>query len=295
MKRSIVQHGSSSLTVTLPVKWVNKYRLKKGDELECDENGSTITFSCGKAKGTLKKSFSTRDWGIFTKHNISHLYHLGYDEIELHYEDLSTLTEIKERLPNLMGFEIIDQRKNLVIIKSIAAELEGEFDTLLRKSFQVTNEMATLILDAAKTGKTKDLNEVTNLEAMNNKFTDICVRILNKQGYSVQHRTLATYDFVLNLERIADEMKRLASQIKGKVPSDVYRDIQATFGYYQLLYTIFYKEDLSVKKRLYTEKQALLDKFITSMRKGQPIIYHHLVNIVQKTFEAFGAYAAMRL
>ena len=47
--RKIVQHGSSSLTVTLPKKWVEKNNLKKGNEIKVDEKGTYLVIG-GKGK-----------------------------------------------------------------------------------------------------------------------------------------------------------------------------------------------------------------------------------------------------
>ncbi|MBU1850159.1 MAG: hypothetical protein KKH40_05520 [Nanoarchaeota archaeon] len=148
MKRKIVQHGSSSLTLTLPSKWVQKFDLKKGAELEVEESGSTLFVSTDKAVNIERKEFSAIEEGIFTKKNLSHLYQLGYDEVDIQFKDTKTLNEIKERLTNCLGFEIIDQKENRVYIKSIATTLETEFDTLLRKSFLITNEMGRGLIEA---------------------------------------------------------------------------------------------------------------------------------------------------
>ncbi len=42
MKRKVSLHGPSTLTVSLPSKWVKKYCIKKGDELDIEEKNSTL-------------------------------------------------------------------------------------------------------------------------------------------------------------------------------------------------------------------------------------------------------------
>ena len=163
MKRRIVQHGSSSLTITLPIKWATKYDLKKGDELELEMSGPILMVSTTKEIASPKKEVSVSDSGIFTKNNLSHLYQLGYDEIVIRYEDPSTLEEIKRRIVGCMGYEIIDQKENRVYIKSIATTIETEFDTLLRKSFQITNEMARSVLEALEKQEFEKLKEIMEI------------------------------------------------------------------------------------------------------------------------------------
>src|SRR3989338_6301393 len=171
MRRKIVKHGSTSLTVTLPFEWVQKYGLKKGDELELEVIGSKVCFSTGKDIHSNKKEVDTTEWGLFTKNNLTHLYQLGYDEIEVRFDDEKTLQEIIARVPECIGFEIIDQKPNSIYIKSIAHTLEEDFDILLRKSFLITNEMAKSVLEEIKSNDFEKLKEIRHLEFLNNKFT----------------------------------------------------------------------------------------------------------------------------
>ena len=67
MKRKIVQHGCSSLTITLPFPWVRKFNLKKGDELEVEEQGHTLLVSTQKDTSADKKVVDTTEFGLFTK------------------------------------------------------------------------------------------------------------------------------------------------------------------------------------------------------------------------------------
>ena len=189
MKRKIVQHGCSSLTVTLPSDWVKKFGLKKGDEVDIDVAGSRLMISTRHEIESPKKVVNTTEFGLFTKNNLTHLYMLGYDEIEVVYQDEKSLSEIKNRIPECIGYEIIDQKTNKIFIKSIAHTLEEDFDILLRKSWLITNQMADEVYEAVKNQEFFKLKEIRHLEFMNNKFTMTCVRILNKRGYKDHNRT----------------------------------------------------------------------------------------------------------
>ncbi len=301
MKRSIVQHGSSSLTVTLPIKWVEKYKIRKGDEVEVEENGSTILISTQKEFSNQKKEVSTSEYGIFTKNNLSHLYQLGYDDIEIRFDNIGELEEIKKRMPNCIGFEIIDQKENTVHIKSIATTLESEFDTLLRKSFQVTNEMARSILEALEKGQHQKLMEIRSMESLNNKFTDACIRILNKKGYSVQRRTMQMYEIIKNIERIADEFKYvcdLFSDYRGKAGRELVKLFSEAVDYYLAFYNMFYKFDAKLKRKIYIDRKGILQKCMKQIEKSkgkESLFIHNIMNIVEKTYEGAGGYFALVL
>lgn len=293
MQRKIVQHGSSSLTITLPIKWAEKFKLKKGDELEVEESGNRIIISTKSESAGGMKIISAKD-GLFTKNNLSHLYQLGYDEIEIEIKDKDTIKEINERLPNCMGFEIIDQKDNKIYIKSIATALESEFDNMLRKSFLITEDMGKEIIEILDKKQFQKLEETKNLEILNNKFTDICIRILNKKGYKNPQRTLQMYEIVKNLERIADEFKYLCEEIikRKKVSKEFLDSLKETVNYLGLFTNLFYKHNPEIKNEIYIKRKKLLGELIKVIDKD-PILIHHLINIIQKTYEGCGGYCAL--
>ena len=50
MKRKIVQHGQSTLTLSLPSKWVKKNNIKKGQLLDVNVSEKGLLISLDKAK-----------------------------------------------------------------------------------------------------------------------------------------------------------------------------------------------------------------------------------------------------
>lgn len=301
MKRKIVQHGSSSLTVTLPFGWVKKFDLKKGDQVNVEENGGKLVLSTEKEHSVNKKEVTTTESGIFTKNNLSHLYQLGYDEIEINFEDSETLKEIQQRLSNCIGFEIIDQKPNRVYIKSIATTLDSEFDTLLRKAFMITNEMARGILEALERKEYARLKELRNMEVLNNKFTDVCIRILNKKGYKIPNRTMQMYEIIKNVERLGDEFKHICDLFENRdkiIYKELVKYFKETMEYYLAFYNIFYKFDPVLKKKIYLERKSLLQKYNNALEKLKGMearFMHHLINIVEKSYEGTGGYFALIL
>ncbi|MBI2574862.1 phosphate uptake regulator PhoU [Candidatus Woesearchaeota archaeon] len=301
MKRKIVRHGSSSLTITLPSKWVKKFGLNRGDEVNVEESGPELVVSTEQETASQKKVVSVTDYGLFTKNSLSHLYQLGYDEIEIIFNDNKTLEEIKSRLPECIGFEIIDQKENRVFIKSIATTIESEFDTLLRKSFLITNEMAKDMLKALDAGQYEKLREIRNMESLNNKFTDVCIRILSKRGYKVAKRTMQIYDVLKTIERITDEFKYICdlfSGFKGKIDKSLMGLFRESIDYYLAFYSMFYKFDPELKKRIYLERKKLVRKYETQLetsRGAASRFLHHMIEIVEKTYNAAGGYFALML
>ena len=301
MKRKIVQHGTSSLTITLPFNWVNRYKLKKGEELEVEERGPILEVSTRKDIAADKKEVNTTDFGYFTKNNLTHLYQLGYDEIEIRFEDEKMLRELKDRVPECVGFEIIDQKPNKILVKSIASALESEFDTLLRKSFLITNEMAKAVLEALEKKEFSKLKEIRHQEFLNNKFTMTCARILNKRGYSNPKRTLQMYEIVKQLERIADHYKYICdlfSNYNKRINKDILNYFKEANEYYYNFYQIFYKFDPEFKEITYKDRVRLLRKgeeLLKKSRNRESILIHYLLSLIRIIYDTTGAYFALIL
>jgi phosphate uptake regulator len=301
MKRRIVQHGSSSLTVTLPSKWVQQHNLKKGDEVDVLTSSDAVTISAKRQLTTERKVIDSRDFGRFTRNNICHLYLLGYDELEIIYDDESTLTAIQAALPECIGYEIIDQKPKRVYIKSIAHTFEKDFDFLLRKSFQITSELAAQVHDAIKGNNHSALKEIRHLEQINNKFTMCCARILTKEGYKVQNRTLQMYEAVKRLERIADHYKYICDcmvRSTEKASPAAIRYLGDVNAYYELFHKLFFKFDPKSKEQIYSDKKTLemrgTELLLESSKKEREMI-HHLLNIVSTTYDTASSYFAIYL
>lgn len=301
MKRKIVQHGCSSLTITLPYSWVNKFNLKKGDEIDVSENGSSLIISTETEQSTNKKEVDTTQFGYFTKNNLAHLYQLGYDEIEIRYDDENTLKELKEKVNECIGFEIIDQKPNKIFIKSIAQTLDSEFDILLRKCFLITHEMAVNVLEAIKSQQYHKLKEIRHQEFMNNKFTMVCVRILSKRGYKEQKKIMHVHNIIKQLERIADEYKYICDLMYDydkKVNKQVIEFFEKINQYYYTFYQMFYKFDPKLKEAIYKGRKELKkegEMLITSNKGNESMLAHYLFTLIDKVNDASGAYFALIL
>jgi phosphate uptake regulator len=301
MKRRLVQHGYSSLTVTLPNKWIKQLNLKKGDEVDVSQQDKDLIVSVEQKEESQKKTFDVTESGIFTKNNLTHLYLLGYDEMEIRFKDEKTLSEIKKRVPECIGYEIIDQKPNRVYIKSIATALETDFDLMLRKGFLITSEMGKEMLEAVRKQDYEKLTELRHLESINNRFTMCCARILNKKGHAKYKRTLPAYDLVKQLERIADEYKYICDLLKNynaRVPKHILDFFAKINDYYYGFYQLFYKFRPELKKDIYENRIKLLQegKEIIIKTKGkESMLIHYLMNVLSKTYDAAGAYFAFML
>jgi phosphate uptake regulator/antitoxin component of MazEF toxin-antitoxin module len=299
MKRKIVKQGAATMTISLPASWIKKFNLKVGDELNIDEVGNKIEISTEKAMGEAKIVLDAEKLGFFTKNELGHLYFLGYDEVVINFKNKEILAQIKDRLPDLIGYEIIDQTENKITIKSISSGLEGEFDNILRKVFLLLKEMADNIYDALKNSQFQRLRQIREMEGLNNRFTAFLNRIISKKGYKRPDRSLQAYDMIQNLERVADEYKYICDDLadrKTPVDKDVLELLSKINNYYKRLYEIFYKFDPKKKLVIYRERKSLKDKAAEFLKsEKETVLSAHLVSLLEKLYNTAGSYLALSI
>jgi len=285
------------MTISLPSKWIKENNLKEGDELSIEQKGKTIALSSTKIISSSKKEIDARKLGIFTKNDLSHYYFVGYDELVIHFDNESVLEQVKERVPDCIGYEIIDQTENKVIIKAITNVLENEFDNILRKVFLQLKQMAQDTYDALAKKEYSRLRKIRELETINNRFTSFLQRLLSKHGYKVHERTLQAYDMVQNLERLADEYKYICDSFlnyKESISKEGLNLFKQINEFFVLFYELFYKDNPENRAQLYKERKPLRKKAYDLLYKKKDItLSHHLIALLEKIFNTSGSYLAL--
>lgn len=288
MKRKLVEQGGTTLMVSLPIKWAKRFNLGKGSEVEVEENGCGLFVSADKETRIKKTQINLKGLDPIVVRILSAYYRAGVDEIEVLYDSDKIIRTIQERLNNeFLGYEIIKQGKNFCLIKNIASALETEFDSTLRRAFLVSLDMANNSLDVVKKKDFESLKNVRGLEAVNNKLTGFCRRVLIKKGYKDYEKTFFMYAFVDELEKIADQYKYLIDYLTknnikpGKEVVEVYQRNNELF---RDLYKLFYSFKLEDISELYEKRTRLIEdieKLFALKNKGEVGVLHYLMAITQ--------------
>ena len=301
MKRKIIQIAESTQLVSLPRKWCKHLNIKKGDEVEVSEKGNTIIISTEK-KDELKKAYvDITKLGTYVERFFHAFYKAGYDEVSIRYSVPEQLDEIQRVLSTTtIGYEIVDQKANTCVVKSIAESTESEFGPMLRRTFLLLKSMLDSMADAMEKEDFSQAGNIIALEIVNNKYTGFCRRVLNK-GYDPSNAPLL-YCTVEELEKIADECKYLCKYInenKNKVNCSkkikkISRDVAELYNCcYQLFYTFDLKKSMELfmkRKRIVAEITLLFED-----KKQTPKVLHHLLTITQKTANIFSFELLMSL
>mgnify|MGYP002628916463 CR=1 FL=1 len=297
MERKVIQLAGKTLVVSLPSKWVKKNQVMKGDTIELTEEEKRIIISTSKEKIFESKIINANQ--DFDPLYIAYLYQSGVDEIKIKYHDSKVFSKIQQKIPDLMGYEIIDQGEDYISIKNVSKALEEEFDSLLRRTFYLIDELATGSIDAYKD---KDrINSLMTFENSIDKFTDFCKRVLSKKGHKDSSKTNFYYVIIRDLEKIGDYYHELLEFFDTEKISlsnetvDVYKEVNMFMNSFHKL---FYKFDETEGIKFRNQKKSLLKKLMlllnTVPRKELFIIYN-LLGLTKVIGNLYGPYYITRL
>ncbi len=211
MQRKVIKLGNETYVISLPSIWVKHYNVRKGDELEVEEQGPRLILSRSSDARHGKASIDVSGSKPMIKRLIGALYKVGYDEFEIRFETPEELEAIKEVMGEFVGFELLEEGRNRVMVKNISHIIPDEFSSIQRKMASVIIAMAEEGLSALQ-GKDWDrLRRSAAMDADVNRHADFCRRILNTVGHRVVKRTAPSYYIVEQLERIGDSYRDLCA------------------------------------------------------------------------------------
>ena len=161
--RKVQRLGSSSLFITLPKKWINKWGIKPGDKviLEALDDGS-LRLVAEKAKNNGGKKSILIDIDSL-KQSLSNiipcLYSLGYDEIVLETKKEFSKKDVEDALQmskHLVGAEIVENSSNRIKLECLLDTEKIGLESLLRR---VLNIISKKIDDLIKLLSNESSNE----------------------------------------------------------------------------------------------------------------------------------------
>ena len=283
MKRKIVQQGKSSLNVSIPNAWIKRHGMMKGDEINIEEKEDNLILSTGKPSAPSKKTLDARDldeqalnWYLIS------LYCSGYDELKILFSDHTQLDIIHNKIRNLLGYNIMEQREKYCIVRSISQPVEEELEPSLRRNFQVTLSIAESTYEALKNKDKDAFKSVLKVEDTCNRITYFCLRLLNKKGYKGTSKTTYMHSLISRLENIADAYGDIMKDIRRKGLEidlsdkvlELFRDINTLL---RIFYENFYKPDKNKLKemaeKVHTEFDRMMEMTMDANPAEQHVIY----------------------
>ncbi len=311
MKRKVIQIANSTQLISLPRKWALKYNIKKGDELDIEEQGNKIFVGTENVQeqGSMEVDITGLDRDSFV-HLIRNLYIRGYDEIKLIFNNpivdhhrlgqkVKVLSEIHSEVNRLTGIEVIQQRENFCVLKVLSESSIKDFDLILRRIFLLITDASNDLIKGAVKG---DKYLVESIEEKHNsitKFMANALRLLNKVGYPNYKNTTLYYYIIRCLDEINDILKESARSIvkfdiKISITCEkILHRINESLADYHKLY---YKFDFKLVEKLSSERYKILENInhvSKKLSKDELMLVMNMERIVEKILNLKSARMAL--
>jgi len=266
MKRKVIQIAESTQLVSLPRQWAKAHNIKRGDEIDVQEDGDRIVINANNAPAVEKEQLDVTELNGMIARCIHALYKRGTDELKITFKDPELMTTVQQAISKeAVGFEILEQGANYCVIRYVSGSLE-EFDSVLRRTLLLLLTMAEQTFDGLKNADYLKLKNTAFLEEANNRFTTICRRHLNKHGVTTYDRPGPLYYIVEQLEKVADEYKYVCQHFanlintKIKVNDEILSLFSIANGMLRVFYELFYKFDVAKVVSLHESRKKVIDQ-----------------------------------
>jgi len=265
MKRKLVKQGTATMMISLPSKWIKENKLEKGSEVDLTEQGHELVISSDNISSEKNNaSIDISSLSPLVNRIIISYYVKGIDELEIKFSKREEVKDFANRIIHeLIGFEIIKQTQNSLIIKDITGLEKQDVDSLIRRTFSIVSSMFEELVQAIE--KKQDFEPVIELDFNVNKFVHFCLRVLNKKGYK-DNKILPVSEIVSSLEELGDNLKKIAKNLDGKekINSEqlkTVKEIHKSFILFEKLFFEFSKEDIVIfAKRYESIKKEIKNK-----------------------------------
>lgn len=170
------------MMISLPSKWIKFNNLKKGSEIDLEEQENNIIISNStlpeKSETNIILTESTES---SIRNLIGNAYRTGYNKIKVNFENESQFKILKEIIKTrLLGFDIIKKETGYCIVENISEPSTDQFDNILRKFFANISEL--IEITKKRLDNSKEDYDYKELEETIQKYDNFCRRvIINKR------------------------------------------------------------------------------------------------------------------
>lgn len=284
MKRKIVQHGSSTLTLSLPSKWTKENSIEKGQYINIDilENGIFVNPSKTKHSCIEININEKKEWYL-TK-ILSHLYTYGYEEIKINYSDKKQLQLIRKSLGELNGFEIIESTPTCCKIKAVTSIDTAEFNDILKAIFwQIKSQFNYFIEDIEKNNY-QNHDEAREIHGVIIKLINLSQRLINKN--ILFGRVLSKYAYnvligLLNISRSIHYAYNYSKSNNCEFTKNEIESIKQIRTFYINLIDAYQNINMLKVKDFLDEREKKIENFLEILKEKNPIPLHFFVDMLK--------------
>lgn len=300
MKRKLIKHGMSSLTISLPKKWVDSNNLSKGDEVDVDFSSGNVVVSIEKSYRKKKIDIDISNSRPMIRKMIGACFKSGYDEIHIRFSSHEEVKAVQELIrEQFAGFEIINQSRNSLTVKNLSKASFEEFQNTLKRLFFVIDCMASDFSKALQKNDFDWMKSIALQKIESDKFADYCRRAIN-MGTDIS-RSAPLYTIIEQIEKTADRYKDLCLLIaKNKIKSEkeIRSIVLSIIEFQKMFHSMFSKFDITKIPGFGKEKEKIqknINKAMTRCKKSEIKIVSLLDRILNLLFDLNGPLMAVYL
>lgn len=239
--RKLMLHGQSSLTISIPNKWIKKNGLQKGgtviiyplNEGLFITRGNTVTQMSANLNITGKSRSSIMS--LITK-----IYRKGYTEVNVAFNTSDEYATLSGCLQNLIGFAIVKNSKGSCFIEDLSNEMVN-IDNIVRRI------MLMILQQFEDLKENTDHSNFYMRDADINKLVNLALRMISKGKVENRYREFELFHILLLLEEIGDDISKMT--ILEKINKKTVQDISNLF---RMLYETYFEKKHPLAK--YYEK-----------------------------------------
>ncbi len=220
--RKVQRLGSTSLFITLPKKWVNRWGIKPGDKvfLELLSDGSLRLLSERSRQNQGKKTvrIDLNSLKLDVSHVIRALYDLGYDEIIFEFKkDMQSkvVSQLRTEIEKYSGLELSEYSETTAKVDCVVDDSKFSVDTLIKRLLSIMSRKIDEIITYLNPNTQKEIDRPVTADDVARVYHLLLRKIykesqplqLTMKNYMILPMLNNLYIIFLELERLQDKLK----------------------------------------------------------------------------------------
>jgi phosphate uptake regulator len=286
MKRKIVKHGQSTLTVSIPSKWAKNNNLHNGDLINIEASKDKLILSKEDKYFEEIEIDLTEEEGWYINRILRHLYTSGYDEIKVNYEKSEQLNLIRKSLSQLTGMEIVESNPKYCMLKCIVPSDNSDYHKIVNKIMWLIQRQFDYYIEDCKKRKFKMIDEVKEINATVLRLNNLCRRIINKKSLYDSVISKYVYWFLTSLMNISSFIVYSYEISKEKesfnLSTKEYDLIKTVSKFFELLFEAYKELNIEKTRKFFEQRESLFDEVLYVLKDNNPIVTHYYLEILKE-------------
>lgn len=289
MKRSLVKQGAATLMISLPSKWIKKFGLGKGDEVDLEETDNHLVISkdgfSAKKKTNIKLSGCTES-AINTI--VVNAYRAGYDVLNVYFDTEKQYKLVLDSINNYtIGYEVTKKENNFCVVENITEPTEDKFDILFMKMFYNINLLLNNTEERLKGNiKFEDYKEVVYKI---HQYDDFCRRVISKRNIFGNDSNLF-WTFLSMLIHGQREIYNLNKYLdKNEIKFKDFEFYDKVKKIFKMLEEGYFKKDIAILEKLHDMEKSVIYKDyygLIKKNKEENIVLSHMAFAIKNFYWA---------